>query len=71
MPVAGSITTGDVWSFTTVAELPQAVNPTPRNGGTNVSVGTSLNWDGVTGADTYRVYIGYQPEQFDRQWRLS
>ena len=55
-------TTGDVWSFTTVAEttaLPaKAVAVYPANGARNVDTSINLRWGAVTGAIAYNVYYG-------------
>ncbi|MCD6416864.1 MAG: hypothetical protein J7M08_09255, partial [Planctomycetes bacterium] len=50
-----SITTGDIWTFTTAGEGP-ATNPFPADGATGVATDVTLSWDG-TGA-TYDIYFG-------------
>ena len=59
---ATGLTTGDVWSFTTVAEttaLPaKAVAVSPLNGARNVDTSINLRWGAVTGAIAYNVYYG-------------
>jgi len=59
---ATGLTTGDVWSFTTVAEttaLPaKAVAVYPANGARNVDTSINLRWGAVTGAIAYNVYYG-------------
>ncbi len=59
---ATGLTTGDVWSFTTVAEttaLPaKAVAVYPTNGASNVDTSINLRWGAVTGAIAYNVYYG-------------
>jgi hypothetical protein len=60
--VGGSSTTaGPVRRFTTVSDgsLPaMAMNPTPANGGTNVSTAVTYSWSAASGATSYRVYRG-------------
>jgi hypothetical protein len=56
------LTTGDVWSFTTVAETTaqpaKAVAVYPANGARNVDTSINLRWGAVTGAIAYNVYYG-------------
>ncbi|MHC4738551.1 MAG: beta strand repeat-containing protein, partial [Planctomycetota bacterium] len=55
----GGTTTGNVWSFTTIAAAPgQASNPSPGNGATDVSVNADLSWSGGSGATSHDVYFG-------------
>jgi len=59
--VAGT-TTGDIWSFTTIADFPsQATNPSPADTATNIDVSVDLSW--TAGADTasHNVYLGTNP----------
>ena len=58
---ASGTTAGTVRSFTTVGDgtLPVvAVNPTPTNGATNVSIGVNYSWSAAKGATSYKVYRG-------------
>ncbi len=59
---ATGLTTGDVWSFTTVAETTaqpaKAVAVYPANGARNVDTSINLRWGAVTGAIAYNVYYG-------------
>lgn len=67
---AGGITTGDVWSFTTLTSLPlptKATNPTPHDTEVNVSPIISLDWNTGTGIPyigtiTHDVYLGTDPD---------
>jgi len=58
---ANGTTTGVVWNFTTEA-LPQppgqAVNPSPGNSATGVSVDADLSWTAGSGATSHDVYFG-------------
>ncbi len=52
------ITTGPVWSFTTIATAPSAAsNPNPADGATAVPTSADLSWS-ATGADNFDVYFG-------------
>ena len=58
---AGGTTTGDVWSFKTVAVVAapgKATSPTPASGATGVSVTTDLSWTAGSGATSHDVYFG-------------
>lgn len=52
----GGVTTGDVWSFTTITG--QATNPTPVNGAINVSSNPTLSWTAGPGTESHNVYFG-------------
>ena len=49
--------TGDLWSYTTVA-VTKAINPTPSNNATGVSITNDLSWTAGTGATSHDVYFG-------------
>jgi len=54
-------TSGVVWSFTTEALPPppgQAVNPSPGNGATGVSIYANLSWTAGSGSTSSDVYFG-------------
>ena len=55
--VAG-MTTGSVWSFTTLAMPGQVSSPSPANAATNVSITADLSWTAGSGATNYDVYFG-------------
>jgi pectate lyase/lysophospholipase L1-like esterase len=56
---ADRITTGIVWSFTTVSPDPgAATDPTPATGATNVSLTQDLSWTAGSGATSHDVYFG-------------
>lgn len=54
------LTTGDVWTFTTIKLLPPppAILPFPPNNAQFVPVNTELSWAGPTGITSYAVYFG-------------
>jgi uncharacterized repeat protein (TIGR02543 family) len=52
------VTTGTVWSFTTLALPGIATNPNPTNGATNVAVNNDLIWSAGAGATSHDVYFG-------------
>ncbi len=55
----GGTTTGDVWSFATIFQLPgQAGNPNPANGASNVGRATDLSWTAGSLAKSHDVYFG-------------
>ena len=55
----GNVTTGPVWSFTTISLPPNAASsPYPANGQTAVSPDTQLSWYSGNSNVTYTVYIG-------------
>ncbi len=53
-------TTGDVWSFTTVAGSPpgKATNPNPPDGATDVSINADLSWKAGENTMSHDVYFG-------------
>lgn len=53
---ANVVTTGTVWSFTTISG--KASNPSPANGATGVAINTSLSWSAGYGALSHNVYFG-------------
>lgn len=53
---ANTVTTGDVWSFTTTAG--QATNPSPANGATGVQINPTLSWTAAPGMVSHNVYFG-------------
>ncbi|MHC4664104.1 MAG: fibronectin type III domain-containing protein [Planctomycetota bacterium] len=53
---------GAVWSFTTGALPPQASNPTPADGATDLPTNQQLSWDAVPGVTEYIVYFGTSPD---------
>jgi hypothetical protein len=56
---AGGTTTGDVWSFKTIVQLPgQAGNPNPANGAAPVGIATDLHWTAGSLAASHDVYFG-------------
>jgi hypothetical protein len=56
---ASGTTTGDVWSFTTIAQPPgQASNPTPSNGVAGVSITTDISWTAGNNTTSHDVYFG-------------
>jgi uncharacterized repeat protein (TIGR03803 family) len=58
---SGGATTGDTWTFTTVAQLPsKTINPNPTNGATNASTSVILAWSNGGGATSYDVYFTNQ-----------
>jgi hypothetical protein len=52
----GTVTTGDVWSFTTVPT--KAFAPSPSDGAEDVRHDVTLGWSPATGAITHNVYFG-------------
>lgn len=56
------VTSGKVWSFTTIAQsinIPaQVTNPAPANGGTDIAPNVQLSWAAATDAASYDVYCG-------------
>jgi hypothetical protein len=52
----GGVTTGDVWSFSTLSGL--ASNPNPANAAINVSITQNLSWTAAPNADSHNVYFG-------------
>jgi len=56
---AEGTTTGNVWSFTTIAAMPsQASNPSPADSASNISINTDLSWTAGSGATSHDVYFG-------------
>ena len=56
---SAGMTTGSVWSFTTIVAGPNQVsNPSPADGATDVSATADLSWSAGTGATNYNVYLG-------------
>ena len=55
--VAG-MTTGAVWSFTTIPMPGVATSPSPSDGATDVNVTSDLSWTAGTNAVSYNVYLG-------------
>ncbi len=56
---SNGMTTGTIWSFTTIVAAPAQVSgPDPNNGDTLVNRNADLNWDAAAGADNYDVYFG-------------
>lgn len=56
---AGGSTQGELWSFTTgLPALPQATNPDPADGATDIPIDLTCTWSAVTGAQVYHVYFG-------------
>ncbi|MGD0078308.1 MAG: hypothetical protein ABSB91_06750 [Sedimentisphaerales bacterium] len=55
---AGGTTTGDVWSFTTIAVPAQASSPSPANAATDKSITQTLSWTAGAGATSHDVYFG-------------
>jgi hypothetical protein len=56
---AGGVTTGTVWSFTTIATPPgAATNPMPAHLATAASRSTRLSWSAGSGASSHDVYFG-------------
>jgi hypothetical protein len=54
-------TTGQVWSFTTVALAGAASNPSPTNNAVSVSTTSTLGWTPGTNATAHSVYFGADP----------
>jgi hypothetical protein len=55
----GGTTTGVLWSFKTIVQLPgQASNPTPIDGANNINVSPSLSWTAGELATSHDVYFG-------------
>ncbi len=52
-----TITTGDVWRFTTMPPPDQAGSPTPFNGATDIAVDVVLTWLAADGATSYDIYF--------------
>ena len=59
----GGVTTGAVWSFTTVPPPPpgQATNPSPADEAVDVAVDAALSWTAGTGAVSHDVHFGTEP----------
>ena len=56
---AGGTTTGNVWSFKTVAGAPgKATAPSPATGATGVGIKTDLSWTAGSDATSHDVYFG-------------
>lgn len=55
---ATGVTTGELWSFRTLAVPDVPANPHPENGATSVPVNTSLAWTAGTGASQHLLYFG-------------
>jgi hypothetical protein len=51
-------TEGEIWQFTTIADLVPPVNPNPSDHELVVPIFATLSWDTVTGANAYLVYFG-------------
>jgi hypothetical protein len=58
--VGDTITTGDVWSFTTLALAPpeQAEDPSPADDSNDVNLTPTLSWTAGDRAATHQVYFG-------------
>ncbi len=55
----GGVTTGIVWSFTTVVAAPgQASSENPANGATGVAIDADFSWTVGAGATSHDVYFG-------------
>ena len=56
----GGTTTGNVWSFTTVAASPpdQVTGASPADAATNQSITQDISWSAASGASNYDVYFG-------------
>jgi len=62
----GAVSTGLIWTFQTVDNVPPYIpnNPYPENGSTSVDVNTLLNWSGgdqYGDPVTYDIYFGKDP----------
>jgi hypothetical protein len=53
---ANVVTTGNIWSFTTISG--KAASPSPTNGETNVAINPTLSWVAGFGATSHDVYFG-------------
>ncbi|MBN1392434.1 MAG: LamG domain-containing protein, partial [Sedimentisphaerales bacterium] len=55
----GGTTTGNLWSFKTVVQLPsQAGNPIPADTANDVGIAQDLSWSAGSGATSHDVYFG-------------
>lgn len=52
----GTITTGDVWNFSTITG--QATNPNPGDGANNIGLNPTLSWTAGPLAESHNVYFG-------------
>lgn len=55
---ATGTTTGDVWTFTTLAAPGQVVSGTPADASTDRPITQDISWSATTGTTTYAVYFG-------------
>ncbi|MFC1453839.1 hypothetical protein ACFLQL_01530 [Verrucomicrobiota bacterium] len=59
------ITTGDVWNFSVTGNVPyKAINPTPTNSATDVSLNTAVTWEDGGMSESYRVQFIYYGSVF-------
>ena len=61
------------WEFTTESEPPpdRPTGERPAHGAVNVSPSVRLSWSGATGATSYRVYLGTDPEPDSNPWPFN
>lgn len=61
---ANVVTTGDIWSFTTISGQP--INPSPADASQNIAIHPILSWTGGQGASSHDVYFSatYPPVSF-------